>query len=755
MGERGPAVRPLRRGDPVEIGGRVLLGRLGAGGMGVVYLARSPGGGLAAVKLVRAEHAADPAFRARFRRETQAAARLSGRWLVPHADADPEAAVPWLATAFVPGPSLADAVGRMGALPEHTVRVLGVRLTEALAEVHTAGLVHRDVKPGNILLALDGPRLIDFGIARADGVTSLTAGGLVIGSPGFLSPEQAQARSGEAGPPSDVFSLGCVLAYAVTGRRPFDAGTVAGTLFRTVHEEPDLTGSPPHLLGLLRACLAKDPRHRPGTDAVRERLADGLPAGAYDGWLPAPLPGVIAERTAEVLALPDPAPPAPATPARDSPVRAPGADTAGDTTASRGTTRRRMLRAGLGAGLATALTGAGLAARRLLGPGADDGGAAPLPRWTIGLHADLSGPSRVLGQAQERGARLAVAHYNSTEGRPFDLGLTVLDDRGDADRAAEVAYRFVADTRVVAVLGPTTGTGFAAVSERYERALLPMVTVSARPLLLSLASRQALFQLRADKVDAADGFLRYLGTVERTAHTALVDDRAATGDEDWGLVERIRQTPPGGGRVSVHRVPAGQDGAGEAARSVRESGAQAVIYAGTSPSRAARCARALRATGFEGTRMAPEPVLYPEPPEEGESPAFPFLQEAGDAAQGWLCVTAYADATRLPGARGFTAAYAERFPAAPAPGPAAPFALEAYDALLLVGSALRRPADGGPERGSTAARLRRARYEGLAKTIAFAPDTGEFERAAGLYLYRVEDGTPRFLGNYRDVTEPA
>ncbi|MET9352758.1 bifunctional serine/threonine-protein kinase/ABC transporter substrate-binding protein [Streptomyces sp. NPDC006617] len=744
MGEGASAVRPLRRGDPVEIGGRVLLGRLGAGGMGVVYLARSPGGGLAAVKLVRAEHAADPAFRARFRRETRAAARLSGRWIVPHADADPEAAVPWLATEFVPGPSLADAVDRHGALPGHTVRVLGVRLSEALADVHRAGLVHRDVKPGNILLALDGPRLIDFGIARADGITALTASGLVIGSPGFLSPEQAQARSDAAGPPSDVFSLGCVLAYAATGRRPFDAGTVAGTLFRTVHEEPDLIGSPPHLRPLLRACLAKDPRHRPGTDAVREQLADRLPAGAYDGWLPAPLPGVIAERTAAVLALPDPEPPAPATPAPDTPV------------VSRGTTRRRMLRAGLGAGLATALTGAGFAARRLVWPGAaDDGGATPLPRYTVGLHADLSGPSRVLGQAQERGARLAVAHFNSTEGRPFDLGLTVLDDRGDADRAAEVAYRFVADTGIVAVLGPTTGTGFAAVSERYERALLPMVTVSARPPLLSLASRQALFQLRADKVDAADGFLRYLGTVERTAHTAVVDDRAATGDEDWGLVERIQQTPPGGGRVSVHRVPSGPDGPGHAARSVQESGAQAVIYAGTSPSRAARCARALKETGFAGPRMAPEPVLYPEPPENGETPAFPFPEEAGDAAEGWLCVTAYADAARLPGARRFTAAYAERFPAAPAPGPAAPFALEAYDALLLVGSVLRRPADGGPERGSTVARLRRARYEGLAKAIAFAPDTGEFERAAGLYLYRLEHGAPRFLGNYRDVTEPA
>ncbi|WP_399880723.1 ABC transporter substrate-binding protein [Streptomyces sp. BBFR51] len=149
--------------------------------------------------------------------------------------------------------------------------------------------------------------------------------------------------------------------------------------------------------------------------------------------------------------------------------------------------------------------------------------------------------------------------------------------------------------------------------------------------------------------------------------------------------------------------------------------------------------------------MAPEPVLYPEPTEDGHAPGFPFIEKAGEAAEGRLCVTTYADAPRLPAARPFTTAYAERFPAAPPPGPAAPFALEAYDALLLVASALRRPSDGGPERGSTTARLRRARYGGLAKPIGFTSDTGEFERAAGLFLYRVERGSPVFLGNYRDL----
>ncbi|MGW0650304.1 serine/threonine-protein kinase, partial [Streptomyces umbrinus] len=269
-------MRALRPGDPPFVGGHRLLGRLGAGGMGVVYLARSTGGALVALKVIRAEYAADHGFRTRFRREAEAASGLTGRWLVPVTAAEPEAREPWLTTAFVPGPSLAEAVALHGPLPERTVRALGARLAEALTEVHAAGLVHRDVKPGNVLLALDGPRLIDFGIARSTGATALTASDVVIGSPGYLSPEQARVRTGGVGvgPPSDVFSLGCVLAYAATGRRPFGTGTAAAVIFRTVHEEPDLDAVPWTLVPLLAACLAKDPEARPTAEAVRAALAD-------------------------------------------------------------------------------------------------------------------------------------------------------------------------------------------------------------------------------------------------------------------------------------------------------------------------------------------------------------------------------------------------------------------------------------------------------------------------------------------------
>ncbi|MEU7345309.1 protein kinase [Streptomyces bacillaris] len=274
-------MRPLTSQDPRAVGPYRTLARLGAGGMGVVYLARSAGGALAAVKVIRAEHAADPRFRARFRREAEAAGRITGPWVVPVLGADTEAREPWLATAFVPGPSLGEVVGARGALPAETVRALGVRLAAALATVHAGGLIHRDVKPGNILLALDGPRLIDFGIARHPGATALTATDAVLGTPGYLAPEQASA--GPVGPACDVFSLGCVLVYAATGRPPFGAGGAAGGLFRTVHEEPDLDGVPPALLPLVTACLTKTPDTRPTAGEARDRLMGGAAVGPGAG----------------------------------------------------------------------------------------------------------------------------------------------------------------------------------------------------------------------------------------------------------------------------------------------------------------------------------------------------------------------------------------------------------------------------------------------------------------------------------------
>ncbi|MGW6454757.1 serine/threonine-protein kinase, partial [Streptomyces sp. NPDC055078] len=251
----------LVSGDPLHIGAYRLLARLGAGGMGQVYLARSDRGRTVAVKLVRPELAERDEFRDRFRQEVHAARRVGGEWTAPVLDADTEAPVPWVATGYVAGPSLHDMISA-GPLPERSVRILGSGLAHALRDIHAAGLIHRDLKPSNILITIDGPRVIDFGIARALETTAdggLTRTGSVIGSPGFMAPEQV--RGTRVTTACDIFCLGSVLAYAATGRLPFgsaDSGAHA-TMFRIAEEEPELTGLPDGLADLVRDCLRKEP----------------------------------------------------------------------------------------------------------------------------------------------------------------------------------------------------------------------------------------------------------------------------------------------------------------------------------------------------------------------------------------------------------------------------------------------------------------------------------------------------------------
>ncbi|MEU6084752.1 protein kinase [Streptomyces sp. NPDC047108] len=298
-------MHPLGADDPRAIGPFRLLGRLGAGGMGRVYLGRSTGGRTVAVKVVHPHHAGEPEFRARFRREVESARRVGGDWTAPVLDADPEASLPWVATGYVAGPDLSRAVSDVGPLPAHTVRTLGAGLAEALAAVHALGLVHRDVKPSNVLLTVDGPRLIDFGIARAtDGTASLTSTGVSIGSPGYMSPEQILGHGVTS--TSDVFSLGAVLAFAAAGEAPFPGDSSASLLYKVVHEEPELgaalTGD---LRDLVIACLAKDAAARPAPRDVAERLGGGTGAQGLvrSGWLPGPLVEQLSRRAVELLDL--------------------------------------------------------------------------------------------------------------------------------------------------------------------------------------------------------------------------------------------------------------------------------------------------------------------------------------------------------------------------------------------------------------------------------------------------------------------
>ncbi|WP_405533927.1 bifunctional serine/threonine-protein kinase/ABC transporter substrate-binding protein [Streptomyces sp. NBC_00075] len=719
-------MEPLRGADPVRIAGYRPLRRLGAGGMGVVYLARSAGGALAAVKVIRAAYADDAGFRARFRREVETAGRVVSPWVVPLLGADPDTESPWLATSFVPGPSLAEAVEECGPLPYGTVRVLGARLAEALDAVHGAGLVHRDVKPGNVLLAVDGPRLIDFGIARMPEDTALTVSGTVVGSPGFLSPEQAQGRGREIGPASDVFSFGCLLAYAVTGAGPFGHGSAAETLMRTVHDEPDLAGVPEPLLPLLRGCLAKEPGARPAVAGIRRAL-DGVDEDG--GWLPEPLTRLIARRSAAVLALP--AVTATEISETSSPAGMSKASQAYETSElSETPSRRRFLALGSAAGvLAAGGAAAWWTARR---PG-HASAATRLPRLVVALHADLSGSGRTTGRAQENGVRIAVDHHNSRTGRGFDLALQVHDDKGGAAGARRVARRLAADDRVRAVLGPTTDTCAKATLGLYQQARLPMVGVSVGLDGVSPTTYRVYAATRPDDVMLAAPVVAYLVRTAGARRTVLVDDEAE-GDFSWRLCASVDDAVRSGQRTTIRRTAAAEDDDFRTlAESVRDAKADAVVFGG-GYARAARLARALRSAGYSGARLATQRALDPR-----------FLTSAGDAAEGWLFAATFLDPARVTAAKSFVTAYRTRFTAAP-PW----YAVEAYDATLFVAGAMTGLGASLAERAAITGRLRETDYRGITKRLRY--DASTYRYTDTMHLWQVTGGAFRWLGEYREAT---
>ncbi|MFJ4465997.1 bifunctional serine/threonine-protein kinase/ABC transporter substrate-binding protein [Streptomyces sp. NPDC089424] len=698
----------LRPSDPSEIGGHRLAARLGAGGMGVVYLARSQHAAWCAVKVIRAEHADDPGFRARFRREVDLASRLTGRWTVPVLAADAESRSPWLATAYVPGPSLAEAVLLHGPWPEEQLRALGAALAEALDEVHTAGLVHRDVKPANVLLAADGPRLIDFGIARSVGATALTADGVVVGSPGYLSPEQA--RGLPVGPPSDVFSLGCVLAHAATGRAVFGTGGAASVLYRTVHEEPDLDGVPAGLRQLVRRCLAKDPAARPTVPELRAAL--GVFGAA--GWLPAGLPPLVAARASRVLDLPVPEPTAVDTaPAPPGPAASP--------------TRRRLLTAASVLGVTSAGVGAWWWSR----PGASAGqgagqGAGRRPRRVIGLLGDKD--DAVL-TAHERGARIAVEQHNRDDRRTFDLALRTADDGGTAEGSGRAAARLVADPEVAVLLGAGTNATVLPAVAACEQARVPLLVTRADTDRLDSANLTTALVLRSTRTAGPPAIVRHLNRVVRPARTVVVHDLSDAA-ETLQTVRYVTVYDKLDGETVVEEIAADEDFTG-VARRIAARPRDAVLFAGARATRAAACARALRDAGHRGTCVAGEYVIGP-----------PLLA----AAEGWLVGTAYTDAVADPATEAFAAVHRDRHGTAPAP-----WAAEAYDAVRFAAYGLK--AAGAEGRSALRAELLRRPWQGITRRVSFNAG-GQFYDPAedgGAFLYRVTGGELRFVARADDI----
>ncbi|MFJ9978924.1 bifunctional serine/threonine-protein kinase/ABC transporter substrate-binding protein [Streptomyces cyaneofuscatus] len=715
-------MEPLRSTDPARIAGYRILGRLGAGGMGVVLLGRSLGGALVAIKLIRAEYADDAGFRTRFRREVAIARQVRNRWAVPVVDADTEAAAPWLATEFVPGPALSEAVGGGAPLPERSVRALGSMLAEALEAVHGAGLVHRDVKPGNVLLGLDGPRLIDFGIARALDDTVLTATDAIVGSPGFLSPEQAQGR--RIGPPSDIFSLGCVLVYAATGGRPFGSGPVEAMLFRTVHDPADLGALPPGLRPVVEGCLSKEPEGRPTAGDIRRAFAEDTAGGS---WLPGPVTHLIAERSARMLALPD--------------IEATSLD-AGSTVetgaGSRDTTavpappgRRRFLAYVTGGAVLAAAGGTTAWLATAFGDEKDPGGdgegdgdkaAAARPELHIGLQADLSGPSAAIGKGQERAALLAVEEHNARKDAPFTLRLVAADDGGVEARATAAVRRFAEDPLLVAAIGATGADAAREALVAYDEAALPLLSVvdgdtrNLNRIFLCARPRNDMQMLPVAQFLGANG----LDTV------ALVDDGTEYGRQTTRFLDAGLR---GNGRtVLAETVREGtRDLDAEAERIVARK-PKAVVYGGGWRD-AGRFARALTKAGFLGPKIGTQAVHDPR-----------FLAEAGEDAAGWLVVSTAADPASVPSVHPFAAAYRKRFDSAPPL-----LAAEAYDAVGLIAACAEGLGRESVTRQDMLPVLRSTRYKGVSKSYAFEPANGMYA-GTGVFIYRVERGRFRYIG---------
>ncbi|WP_327725803.1 bifunctional serine/threonine-protein kinase/ABC transporter substrate-binding protein [Streptomyces europaeiscabiei] len=745
-------MEPLRTTDPSRLGDYRLLRRLGAGGMGVVFLARAPGGAFAAVKVVRASYADDAGFRARFRREIEVARQVDSPWVVPLLGADADAEDPWLATAFVPGPSLTEALEDHGPWSPASVCVLGLRLAEALDAVHRAGLVHRDVKPGNLLLAPDGPRLIDFGIARTPEGTALTSTGVIVGSPGFLSPEQARARGAGVGPPSDVFSLGCVLAFAATGVRPFGGGAAAGMLLRTVYDDPELAGLPAALEPVVRACLDKDPARRPTAVEVGAALDAAVPADR-ERWLPEPVTRLIADRSAIVLAMGAIEPTrvsAPASTARGDAVavtKGPmGSDAVTVTSLKRpeavppGASRRRFLALG-STGAAGVLAAGGGAwwwsnrGGRKAGAGASPS-SAPRTELAVAFQGDLSGATGEVGRAQLNGARLAVARVNADADRPLRLKLRAYDDGGEPDRTLDRARRLVADKRVLAVLGPTSDDCFLATETTYTKAVLPVVTVSvgvtAQVREAGLSTLRSHAQLSpTDELLAATCNVYLSGKVD-ARKVFLVDDRAE-GDFAWALCNFIQRALGRDGRdTSVTSVAAGKFDATALATKVVTDRADAVVFSG-GQERAGAFAAALRGAGFSGARVATQRAFGTR-----------FLKSAGPAADGWVFATTFIDPTAAPAARAFTKAYEARYGERPGW-----YAAEAYDAVLFLAEVCASGDSPLTERGAIVRRMREVAYKGISRTVAYTSANGYNHDA--LFLFRVVDREFDFLGQYQQA----
>ncbi|MBA9007405.1 bifunctional serine/threonine-protein kinase/ABC transporter substrate-binding protein [Thermomonospora cellulosilytica] len=698
MTTEGTSATPLRPGDPPRLGEYELVGRLGEGGQGTVFLGRDAQGRRAAVKLLHARLSGDARARGRFIRELEVARRVSGFCTAQVLDADIAGDTPYFVSEYVPGPSLKEQVAAGGPLDAQSLVRLAIGTATALAAVHRAGIVHRDFKPGNVLMGPDGPRVIDFGIARALDSGAVTMTSQVVGTPAFMAPEQV--AGGAIGPQADLFAWAATMLFAATGRAPFGDDSIPAVMHRILYAEPDLSALPPALTGIVAGCLAKDPARRPGSDAVLMGLLGQVGAAPRTGG-----PDLLARAaTLATGTLPPVAPPPGPLPWPVKP-------------AARPPMRWRVVLPLL-AGAMTAVVAAGVTAFVVLNDRAGKGGSNAPASVQVAFLGATTGGFKALGGHMRDGAEVAVDQYNA--GRPATrIELVDYDTAGEAGTALARARQLAADDRVVGVIGPLFSADASLAGPYLEANRVPMVSPGATGQ--EPAGGQGYLRLVVPPIKVSlTGLAQTMVREERPRHVVVVGD-----DQGWTrpFADHVALALQGRGVRVTRDIVIGwtdRDLRAEVER-IKDADPDAVFYPGLFDA-AARLIEQARAAGVRAPFYLSDASLTEQ-----------FVTDAGrEQAEGTVLFCSCTDpAAHTTGpVRSFRDLFRSAFGRE-----AGLYTVEGYDAALALVSAVKA---GHTTREAIHRHLGTMNAAGLGQRLRFRPD-GHLERAV-VHVFQVRGG---------------
>ncbi|REE98881.1 bifunctional serine/threonine-protein kinase/ABC transporter substrate-binding protein [Thermomonospora umbrina] len=744
MTAAGSGAAPLVPGDPERLGAYELTGRLGEGGQGVVYLGRDGEGRRVAVKLLHAQLSGNTAARSRFVRELEVAERVAGFCTAQVLDADIVGDRPYIVSEYVAGPSLKDLVDSSGPMDPEALMRLAIGTATALAAIHQAGIVHRDFKPMNILMSPEGPRVIDFGVARALDSSSVTMTSQVVGTPAYMAPEQV---AGDAvGPQTDLFGWAGVMLFAATGRPPFGGDSIPAVMHRILNLDPDLSMLPPSLAGPVASCLVKDPAQRPGSDAVLLRLLSQV--GRVDTAREVERDALLAQGSTMVTGqLPPIAPPPGPPPATTYPMASGPAPTLTPWSTQPAASARsagpvppaRPPKGGRWAVVAGAVTIVALLTAVttmafVLAPDDRSGGGptSPPPPGTVRLAflGALTGPGQAVGQAMYQGAKVAVDEYNAT-GPEVRVELGAFDGRGEGVRAAAEARR-IDDAGHIGVIGPGFSAEAVTAGPVLNTLKIPMVSPGASQAALS-RQRWAYWHRVVPGSDVATrslaDFMVREGRVERVV--VVADENAWTAQ----TTREMRAALQGNGvEVTTVGINSRAPEFTRALPRIRRADPDAVFYAG-SYDPAARLIQQARKDRIGARFYLTDQSL-----------ARDFVTTAGKSqAEGTVMYCSCmdpSDASQEP-VRRFGELYRKAFPGR-TPGL---YTAEGYDAALTFLSALKA---GHTTREAVNSHLRTANVRGLTQRLRFGASGDLAEPST--YLFKVDDGVISMIGPARTAS---